>query len=99
MNVSSNHFNYCFFPKEVISDARLSSYDKIVYLGILSLTDVNNFTCEFKISDFRKKIGFISKSSISRSIKFLKRLKFIDVKRKQTTAKYTVLNKNHIFGK
>ena len=96
MNVSSKHFNYCFFPREVLSDARLSPNDTIVYLGILSITDNISFTCEFTYAELRKKIGYISRSTILRSIKNLKNFKFLEVKRKRNYCKYTILNKDHI---
>ena len=57
MNLLDKYSNYLLFPREIINDVRLNPNEKIIYLGILSLIDKNNFSCEFKYADFRKVIG------------------------------------------
>ena len=77
--------------KDIISQAELSSIDKIVYLALLSLMDKRTSSCQCKVSDLRINTGYISNRSIGRSIKHLEKFKYIKKVRKAFSCIYHIL--------
>ena len=64
----------------VLFDVRLTPIDRIVYFMLSSLVDEEG-TCSPTYQTIKSYLG-ISKASINRSIKHLKKLKLLDVYRK-----------------
>jgi len=66
--------------ESILFDVRLSPIDRIVYFMLSSLVDEEG-TCSPTYQTIKSYLG-ISKASVSRSIKHLKKLKLLDVYRK-----------------
>ncbi len=68
--------------KLVLTDKRLSPIDSKVYLALSSKIKDNNWTKPLVINDLRK-ISGVSRSAVARSLKHLKKINLIEIKRKQ----------------
>ena len=69
--------NHLLIDKNILYDKRLSAIDRIVYFALISIVDQNKVSCRYKYNDIHKLIG-LSKTSIQRSTKYLKKIKLIN---------------------
>ena len=77
----NNLFNDLFLiDKRILSDKRLTSNDTVVYFALDAAIDKKNKTRKLKYNDLSKLIG-LSKTSIQKSVKHLKKNGIIECMR------------------
>jgi hypothetical protein len=72
--------NEFLIDKSILRDVRLSAIDRVVYFYLASCMNHKEGTCSPTYATIKGHLG-ISRSSINRATKHLKRLKLIKVKR------------------
>ncbi len=73
-----------------LRDPKYSCYDKIVYLTLISITDNKKNSCTTTYQNLAK-LTSTSRSSVLRSIKYLKRNNLINIKRNTNSMTYNLI--------
>ena len=82
--------NHILVDKNILTDKRLSSNDRIVYFALVALLDEYKERSSFQYIEISKLIG-LARSSIQKSTHHLNRIKLIKKIRKSNGCKY-ILN-------
>jgi hypothetical protein len=85
--------NYFLFTNTFLKDPRFTSSDKLVYLALESLINYESNTCKTTYK-YLSILTSLSPQTIQRSVKHLKKIKVILVKRKSNHMIYKLIKTN-----